>query len=252
MTLIRSFAGDLRSALMFITILPAGKDVRFSPLGMIRCFPVVGLILGGLLAALDCGASLLWSDPVVAILDMLFLVAVTGAFHLDGLGDAADGLFSHRSRERALEIMKDSSTGMMGLVAIIAILAVKTAGIYAVKTECSSSAALVFLFIVPALSRGGMLFGIRFLQYGRKNTGTGHDLFEKKLPGKDFIWLLPVIALALSLGIKGIVLVLVFGVTVGLILYYYKVKMGCITGDMLGAMTEVSEAVLFLAAGACV
>lgn len=237
---------------MFITILPAGKEVRFSPLGMIRCFPVVGLILGAMLVAVDRGASLLWSDPVVAILDMLFLVAVTGAFHLDGLGDAADGLFSHRSRERALEIMKDSSTGMMGLVAIIAILAVKAAGIYAVKAECSPSATLAILLIVPALSRGSMLFGIRFLQYGRKNTGTGHDLFGKKLPVKDFVWLLSVIVMALLLGIKGIALVLVFGVTVGLLLCFYKVKMGCITGDMLGAMTEVTEAVLFLAAGACV
>lgn len=237
---------------MFITILPAGKDVRFSPLGMIRCFPVVGFILGAMLVGVDSVASLFWSDPVVVILDLLFLVAVTGAFHLDGLGDSADGLFSHRSRERSLEIMKDSSTGMMGLVAIFAILAVKAAGIYAVKTESPPFDTLVILFVVPALSRGGMLFGIRFLRYGRKNTGTGHDLFEKKLPGKDFIWLVPAFVLALFLGVKGIVLVLVFGVTVSLILYFYKVKMGCITGDMLGAMTEVTEAVLLLAAGASI
>jgi adenosylcobinamide-GDP ribazoletransferase len=237
---------------MFITIIPAGKSVRFSPLGMIRCFPVVGLILGGMLVAVDSAASLLWTESVVAIIDLLFLMVVTGAFHLDGLGDAADGLFSHRSRERALEIMKDSSTGMMGLVAIFAILAVKAAGLYAVKTECSPSAAMVILFIVPALSRGSMLFGIRFLTYGRKNTGTGHDLFEKKLPRRDFIWLVPVILMALLLGVKGAILVLVFGVTVALILYFYKVKMGCITGDMLGAMTEVTEAVLLLAAGATI
>lgn len=237
---------------MFITILPAGKDCRFSPLGMIRYFPVVGLILGAMLVLIDSVASLIWTDPVVAIIDLLFLVIITGAFHLDGLGDAADGLFSHRSRERALEIMKDSSTGMMGLVAVVAILAVKAVGIYAVKTECSSSATMVILFIVPALSRGSMLFGIRFLKYGRKNTGTGHDLFEKKLPRRDFIWLLPAIAMALLLGIKGLFLLLVFGVTVALILYFYKVKMGSITGDMLGAMTEVTEAVLFIAAGASI
>ncbi len=252
MTQINLFVRDLRSAIMFITILPAGRDAEFSATGMIRCFPVVGMILGGLLAAMDRTASLFWTDPVVALVDVLFLVAVTGAFHLDGLGDAADGIFSHRSRERALEIMKDSRTGMMGLVAIFAMLSLKVAGIYAVKTSCPPFASLVILLMVPALSRGGMLFGIRFLSYGRKNTGTGHDLFEKKLPVKDFMFLVPALVLAFFLGVKGLLMVLAFGLTVFLILVFYKIKMGCITGDMLGAMTEVSEAVLFLAAGAAI
>lgn len=252
MTRIKLFVRDLRSAVMFITILPAGKNAEFSPTGMIRCFPVVGMILGGLLVGIDLAASLLWTDSVVAVVDVLFLIAVTGAFHLDGLGDAADGLFSHRSKERALEIMKDSRTGMMGLVAIFAMLALKVAGIYAVKTTCPPFATLVILFMVPALSRGGMLFGIRFLSYGRKNTGTGHDLFEKKLPVQDFIFLVPVLVLGFLLGVKGLFIVLVFGVTVFLILAFYRIKMGCITGDMLGAMTEVAEAVLFLAAGAAI
>lgn len=237
---------------MFITILPAGRDVQFSPTGMIRCFPVVGMILGFLLMLVDRAASLFWTEPVVAVLDVLFLVTVTGAFHLDGLGDAADGLFSHRSRERALEIMKDSRTGMMGLVAIFSMLSLKVAGIYAVKTACPLFSTLLILFIVPALSRSGMLFGIKFLNYGRKDTGTGHDLFEKNLPIKDFFWVAIVVIISFFLGIKGVLLVLVFAITVFLILGFYKLKMGCITGDMLGAMTEVTEAVLFLAAGATI
>ncbi|MCP4117144.1 MAG: adenosylcobinamide-GDP ribazoletransferase [Desulfobacteraceae bacterium] len=250
MTQISAFMRDLRSAIMFITILPAGKGKEFSATGMIRFFPVVGMILGALLVVADQAASMFWTAPVVALLDVLFLVAVTGAFHLDGLGDAADGLFSHRSRERALEIMKDSRTGMMGLVAIFCMLALKVAGIYAVKTGCTPFSTILILFIVPALSRAGMLFGIRFLNYGRKNTGTGHDLFEKPLPFRDFASLFLLVILAFLLGVKGVVLLLVFGVTVFLILGFYKIKMGCITGDMLGAMTEVTEAVLFLTAGA--
>ncbi len=252
MTQISTFIRDLRSAVMFITILPAGKGSEFSATGMIRFFPVVGMILGALLVGIDRVASMFWTTPVVALMDVLFLVAVTGAFHLDGLGDAADGLFSHRSRERALEIMKDSRTGMMGLVAIFCMLSLKVAGIYAVKTACPPFSTILILFLVPALSRAGMLFGIRFLNYGRKNTGTGHDLFEKPLPLKDFASLVLLVILAFLLGVKGVVLLLVFGATVFLLLGFYKIKMGCITGDMLGAMTEVTEAILFLTAGAAI
>ncbi|MEA2060427.1 MAG: adenosylcobinamide-GDP ribazoletransferase [Thermodesulfobacteriota bacterium] len=241
---------DFKSALMFITILPTGRNTEFSPSGMVRFFPVVGLFLGALLIVTDLLSSLFWPLPVAALMDVLFLAAVTGAFHLDGLGDTADGLFSHRSPQRALEIMKDSRTGMMGLVAVFSILALKTAGIYSLKNAGTGMFPLMVLLIVPAYARGGMLFGMRFLKYGRKNTGTGLGFFKNKLLPKDFIFLCIPVAVSLCLGMPGMVLNLVFALVVFLILMFYKSKLGCITGDMLGAMTEITEAVLFLAAGA--
>jgi len=243
---------DFRSAILFITILPAGKNVAYSPMGMIKYFPVVGLILGGLLLLFDGVISYLWPPAVVALLDVIFLVVVTGAFHLDGLGDTADGIFSHRSRQRALEIMKDSRTGMMGLVAVFCILAVKTAGIYCVKTTGTPFQTLALLLIIPSYSRSAMIFGIRFLNYGRKEKGTGLDLFEKQMGLKDFLFVLIPLAISLFLGYKGLVLNLVFLITVLSILGFYKKKLNCITGDMLGAMNEITEAVLFLATGALI
>jgi adenosylcobinamide-GDP ribazoletransferase len=243
---------DLRSALLFITILPAGKNVAYSPMGMIRFFPVVGLIIGALLIIFDLGVSRLWAPPVAALLDMLFLVTVTGAFHLDGLGDTADGIFSHRPRERALEIMKDSRTGMMGLVAVFCGLAVKLAGIWSVKTTGTPVQILILLFIVPAYSRASMIFGIKFLNYGRKGEGTGKAHFGRPIQGKDFLYCLIPLFFSLFLGYKGLVLNLLFLVGVVLILSFYKKKMNCITGDMLGAMNEILEAVLFLGVGALI
>jgi adenosylcobinamide-GDP ribazoletransferase len=248
----KDFFTDLRSAVLFISILPAGKDVAYSPLGMIRFFPVVGLILGGLLLAFDTVVSMVWPPGVAATLDVVFLVVLTGAFHLDGLGDAADGLFSHRSRTRALEIMKDSRTGMMGLVAVVCVLALKTAGIYSVKTGATPFQTLALILIVPAYSRGAMIFGIRYLSYGRKETGTGLDLFANPIGSKDFAFLLIPVAISLFLGYKGLVLNIVFLTTLVLVLGFYKIKLNCITGDMLGAMNEIMEAVLFLAAGAVI
>jgi adenosylcobinamide-GDP ribazoletransferase len=247
----RDFLSDLKSAILFITILPAGKDMVYSPMGMIRFFPLVGLIIGAILAIGDLLFSRLWTEPVVAVLDMFILIVVTGAFHIDGLGDTADGLFSHRSKQRALEIMKDSRTGMMGLVAVISILTIKLAGIYSLKLSQAPSETLIFLFIIPSFARSGMLFGIKTLDYGRKDTGgTGLDLFEDAITGKDFIWLILPCVISLFSGIKGPFLILLFIITVFLITVFYKKKMGCVTGDMLGAMTEVTEAVLFLGAGA--
>lgn len=248
---------DLRSSIMFITIIPAGRDIPFSPIGMIRFFPVVGLILGSLLVCFDAIVSLFWPAPVVALLDVALMVILTGAFHLDGLGDAADGLFSHRSRERALEIMKDSRTGMMGLIAIFLSLAVKIAGIYCVKNLCNGTdeailtnfQTVLILLVVPSYARAGMLFGIRYFKYGRE-FGTGHDLFEKRLPAADFIFIaVPVILSLLTLGLRGLLLNVAFAALVFIILLFYKKKMGCITGDMLGAMCEITESALFLVAG---
>ena len=189
--------------------------------------------------------------PVVTVLDVLVLIAVTGAFHIDGLGDTADGIFSHRSKKRALEIMKDSRTGMMGLVAVVTNLAVKAAGIYAVKISCPPLVTAALLIIIPSYARSSMLFGFRFMKYGRMDTGgTGLDLFENLIPAKDFIWFAIPVVISLFLGYKGVFLNIGFMVTVFLMLVFYKKKMGCITGDMLGAMTEVTEAVLFIYAGA--
>jgi adenosylcobinamide-GDP ribazoletransferase len=248
----KTFITDLRSAILFITILPAGRHVAYSPMGMIKCFPLVGMILGGLLLAFDWTVSFFWPPLVVAIMDVVFLVLITGAFHLDGLGDAADGLFSHRPKERVLEIMKDSRTGMMGLVAIFCVLMLKIAGIYSLKTGALPAQTMALLIFVPAYSRATMLFGIRFLDYGRKKTGTGLDLFEKPIGLKDFFFVLILVVISLFLGYKGLVLNLAFVISMIVILGFYKIQLNCITGDMLGAMSEVTEAILFLAVGATI
>jgi len=158
------------SAIQFITIIPVGRADTFEPPKMIPYFPVVGLALGMLTALFDQLASAIWSRPVVSLLDVLFLAVVTGAFHLDGLGDSADGLLGQRSKEKALTIMKDSRLGTMGLVAIVFGLALKWAGIAGLDANRA-----LLLILVPAYARAGMLFGMRFLEYGRSDGGTGVD-----------------------------------------------------------------------------
>ncbi len=234
----------LISAIRFITILPIGKSGRFSPEEMIQFFPVVGMILGVFLAIADQIFLQLWSVHVASILDVVLLIVLTGAFHIDGLGDTADGLLGHRTKAKALEIMKDSRIGVMGLAAVLCILLIKLGGLM----NLGSHRALLIV-IIPAYARSSMLFGIKCLKYGRP-SGTAHAFFEGPLPYSSFWGLCIPVVLSLFLGGKGIWLNMVFIIiTFGIILYYKK-RMDAITGDMLGAMTEMIEAMLFLTASA--
>lgn len=229
------------SALQFITILPVGKPGPFDPPKMMPFFPVVGILLGLLVALFDRLAVIFWDEPVVALLDVILLAIVTGAFHLDGLGDTADGLLGVRPRDKALTIMKDSRIGAMGLVAVVFGLALKWGGIAGLDVNRS-----LLLVIIPAYARSGVLFGIRFLEYGRPDGGTGLEFFKETLKPAAFWGLALPVGLSLFLGLKALWLNLCFMIITSTILYYYKKRMGCITGDMLGAMIELSEAGLFL------
>jgi len=208
---------------------------------MVPFFPIVGLLLGLLVALFDQVAIRLWNPSVAALLDVVLLIILTGAFHLDGLGDAADGLLGQRTKEDALLIMKDSRMGAMGLVAVICGLALKWGGIASLDIHRS-----LLLIIVPAYARAGMIFGIRFLDYGRPGGGTGLDFFKEKMGIVAFWGLLIPVALSLLTGWRAILLNSGFAVIVAAILFYYKKRVGCITGDMLGAMAEITEAGLFL------
>ena len=229
------------SAVKFITILPGGGGTEFKPARMIPFFPVVGLVLGALIAGFDWAAAHLWGRSLVSLLDVVLLAILTGAFHIDGLGDTADGLFSHRSRERMLEIMKDSRIGVMGLVAIVVVLAIKWASLSELNNQRHW-----LIFLVPGYARAGMLFAMQMLPYGRPEGGTGKAFFEQGIKWKSFWGVAPVVALSLFLGADALWLNLGWVICVAALIWYYRRSLGCVTGDMLGAMVEATEAALFL------
>lgn len=108
-------------AVRFFTRLPVPAWVGHSAEalnGSARWFPAVGLVVGGIAALVYLAALQLWPQPVAVLLAMAATLYATGAFHEDGLSDAADGLGGGWDKLRILEIMKDSRVGSYGVVAL--------------------------------------------------------------------------------------------------------------------------------------
>jgi adenosylcobinamide-GDP ribazoletransferase len=233
------------SAIQFLTIIPCGRRQSFDARSALPFFPLCGLLIGAILIGIHSVAGLWWPGPVVAALDVVGLAVLTGALHLDGLADTADGLYGHRTPELALTIMKDSRIGAMGMVSVVCCLTVKWAGVAHIAANDQ-----IWLLLVPAYARSSVLWAIRTLPYGRPGGGTGHAFFQAPIRLSDFWAMGLLVGISMFTGWGFLSLNLAFTLIVYMVLRWYQKKIQCVTGDMLGAMIEVTEAGLFLVAAA--
>lgn len=206
-------------------------------------YPVVGLIVGALMTAVYYIFSLIASGLLPSVAAVLSGVAVTGAFHLDGLADVCDALLSNKDRTGMLAVMKDSRIGTGGAVAIASILILKIA----VLTEMSGNAAYDALLLAPVLGRTGIVTAAAISQYARAEGGLGQHFIDKT-GWLQMIWT-AVIALAiaaLAIGYAALALLAAEFLTAVLFAKYMESKIGGMTGDTLGATCEITEVVVLL------
>src|SRR5205814_5495570 len=165
---IRQFA----AAIAFLTRLPvpsrAAFDTKDVALSM-RWFPLVGLLIGGFLAAGLRLFTPIFPTLVAALLIVAIEALLTGALHLDGLADTADGL-SARKREDVLRIMRDHAIGSYGAVALILVVALKAAMI---GTLIERGVALPYLAIMPVLGRWSLVLLSATQPYARRAAQEG-------------------------------------------------------------------------------
>jgi adenosylcobinamide-GDP ribazoletransferase len=147
------------SALSFLTIIPTGQWAGKLQGDAVLYFPVIGILIGGLLTGVDWLGSLFLFDPLRALVDVAFLALITGALHLDGLADTADGLYFHHDREKSLQAMKDSRTGVMGVLALLFGLGFKFVGLLALEFQIC----WIWFLIAPALGRSAQVVGLVFM-----------------------------------------------------------------------------------------
>jgi adenosylcobinamide-GDP ribazoletransferase len=205
-------------------------------------FPLVGLVLGGLLVGLDWLVQLALPSVASSAVVVVALVALTGALHLDGLADSADGLFGGRDREHRLMIMRDPRVGAFGFVAIATVLLLK----WAALIELEGWLRIGALLIVPMLARWSLVPAVLFGPSARPEGMAA--MMRSSRP-----WTTLVLSTAVVMGVSlaifwptGVVLVAIATLPVLLVGLYAVNRLGGLTGDVLGAIVELSEAFLLL------
>lgn len=201
-------------------------------------FPLVGLIIGVFNYGLYLVFSKMSDGLLPAIIAILANVVITGALHVDGLADSCDGVFSARSKERMLEIMRDSRVGTHGVIAIAFDFLLRLG----VLTSVNHGMVMYLLILSPVVSRTMIAFVSSISVYARKGEGLGTLFIEKISKQRAFIIVWFAIAITFVF-IKSISLILILsGLIVALIVrrYFYD-KIDGLTGDNLGAVNEIIE-----------
>jgi adenosylcobinamide-GDP ribazoletransferase len=211
-------------------------------------FPVVGIVLGGVGAAVMFGLDHILPALPAAVLAALWLVASSAGLHMDGLADTADGLLSSRPRERVLEIMKDSHIGSMGVLAIVGTLLAKVALLGSIP-DPSSRWRLVFL--APIAGRCALLLVMCTFRYARPEGGLG-TIFRVSGRRAALLaaWALVVLFAAgwLLATYRGLATAGAAAAGSLLLGWYIHRRIGGYTGDTLGATSELVEVLPFLVA----
>ena len=278
----------LRSAIGFLTILPLAPSGGPASMASARgWFPLVGLLLGLILAGFDilrmlmlqAGSSgwyggyaplpttypvfpdytiLLWSVLLVVI-----LVVLTRALHLDGFMDSCDALLGGFDRERRLAILRDPNVGAFAVIGVVCLLLIKVLAIaelppailvppgIAVLPPEGWSVRIPMLLLFPCLSRWAVLLTMELYPYVRSN-GIGTAFFDGEQRRVKWQLMLGfaftmVISVALA-GMVGIVLLAAACAVAWGIGAWATRLLGGVTGDIYGAVNELTEVVVLLMA----
>ena len=250
-------------ALQFLTRIPVPAWVGYEPAWLNHCvrhFPLVGLCVGAFGALVLALALALFPPLVAVLLSMIATVWLTGAFHEDGLADTCDALGGTVSRERALEIMKDSRIGTYGACGLVLTLGLKAA----VLTELvllHPVLACVALAWGHAASRVAPVWLMWMLPYGGDAEHAKAKPLATQVGAADVviatIWLALLCAVVWSGAVQLVeeklaasilaAALLMLGVSTLLASRWLKRRIGGYTGDALGALQQVAEVMVLLA-----
>lgn len=221
------------SAWTFLTVIPVPEAWKARDGDSMRpAFPVVGLLLGAMLSLAFAGASALLPAAGAAVALLAVSLALTGAIHLDGLADCADAFYGVRDREKVLAILKDPRIGTMGGAAIVLSLAFRIAVLPSLPVAWTVAA----LPVLTMLSRSTVLFPMALLPYARAEGGILGEGPKRR----------PADLVAASLAAAAALVLLPLPSACALAAAAWRMlsarrRIQGYTGDVLGAMIELSE-----------
>lgn len=233
----------LLAALQFLTVIPVKRSFSAEQIGRSTSyFPVVGIIIGLILAVLNYLLGLVLPTSVVNVLLVASMVLLSGALHLDGLVDTCDGIAGHRTPEERWRVMHDSRAGGFGVIGAALFLLVKFVSLNSVP----QSLMMFTLVVAPVISRWTMVYAIFAYPYARP-SGLGKAFKQATGWWQFLLATLVTLALAAAL-LKSAGLFIFFAVWLltAALAAYLKRKFAGLTGDTYGAINEVAESGVFI------
>jgi adenosylcobinamide-GDP ribazoletransferase len=236
---------------MFYTRIPCPKWIGYSDDQMnrsTRYFPAIGWIVGLIVAAVMWAADLVLPTTVAVLLGLAVGVAVTGFFHEDGFADVCDGFGGGATRERTLEIMKDSRLGAFATIGLILLFGIKITA-WSALIDLSGWRAYLGLVFAHVFSRWCAVTIIFTSVYARADLTSKVKPIGRKISPGGFIaataWLLPFVGLVWLE--PGWLIAMPVGFLVRIALsHWFTVRLGGYTGDCLGSAQQSIETVMGL------
>lgn len=202
-------------------------------------FPLVGLIIGAILAGLDFLLAPVLPDLPATALVLVAWVALTGGLHLDGFVDCCDGLLVAKPAEQRLEIMKDSRVGAFGVIGVVCLLLVK----FSALATLAPGDRLGWLLVVPTLSRWTMVWAAWRYPLARRD---GFAAWFRAGLSWPHVLVAGSTALAVALligrlaGLGSFAAIWLFTI---LFAIWVQRRIPGLTGDVYGALNELAEVV---------
>ncbi len=235
---------------MFYTRIPVPKTLKYSEDILnksTRYFPLIGWIVGGFGAAVFYVCQFIFPVSLAVVLSMVSTILLTGAFHEDGFADSCDAFGGGWTKEKILEIMKDSRIGTYGTVGLILILLIK----YLSLTNVHIEQIPYVLFASHALSRytaTGMIF---FSDYARDDAKSKSKPVGKSLSAADYLLAFifgttPLLVLSYIYSYWYLMIIFSSIPIIYFLKRYFEKWIGGFTGDGLGATQQVSEVICYL------
>jgi adenosylcobinamide-GDP ribazoletransferase len=225
-------------ALGFLTVLPLPARAHGMPTGVtLACFGPAGLLLGGAAAGLEVVLAPVLPVAARSALLLALLAAACGAMHLDGLMDSADGLFGGRTRDRRLEIMRDSRVGGYGMAAAVVVVLVQ----YAALVSVSERRPLAVLAAV-GVSRAASALALGVARPARDSgLASVYSVAGRRVAGVIAFAVASAVAVPLC-GWRGVAACGVALLVVAVVVAVFRRRVGGMTGDGFGAVVELSLA----------
>lgn len=240
---------DCLEAFRFLTVfpLPRSQDVKPDALAQAMLFfPFVGFLIGVFSLVIFHGVQIIFPERIATFALLLTPIAISGGLHLDGFADFCDGFFGGKDRSEILRIMRDSRIGVWGAAGIILLILAKFEFLQVLPDRA------VFFLMALTTSRWAQVVLSFFLLYAGDSKGLGASVARKVKPRQLFgatIFLLPIVFWLRMDGFLILGGICIFLVLLGV---YFKKKIGGVTGDVIGATSELTELLIFVLATALV